>query len=172
MAETYISDEMRAAIGTEEGRSVSFPISESDIRKWAIAVYYPEPPPRLFWDADHAATTRYGGIVAPEDFNPFAWITPEGPRPPYQPTAEGVNSREINLGIEPPPTSHILNGGAEIEFGARMRPGDVITSVSRLHSYSEREGRLGLMLFTVGETVWTNQNGEVVKTTHGTSIRY
>jgi hypothetical protein len=54
----------------------------------------------------------------------------------------------------------------------RMRPGDVITSVRSLAGYSEREGRLGLMLFTLSQDVWTNQDNEVVKTTKSTLIRY
>jgi hypothetical protein len=60
----------------------------------------------------------------------------------------------------------------ETEYGARIRPGDVITSVRRLGSYSERAGRLGLMLFSRTEDTWTNQNGEVVKRTVNTLIRY
>ena len=60
------------------------PISLNDIIKWAIAVYWPEQPPRLYWDEDYAKTTRFGSIVAPQDFNPFAWPvdrppTPKGP---------------------------------------------------------------------------------------------
>ena len=57
MPMTHISDEMRAAIGIEMDREVSFPISESDIRRWAIAVYYPAEPPRLYWDAEYAKNT-------------------------------------------------------------------------------------------------------------------
>lgn len=168
---TYISDDMNAAIGTELGRTDSFPISASDIRKWAIAVYYPEPPPAIFWDTDHAATTRHGGIVAPEDFNPFAWMTPSGPRSASR-GPMGINSTELKLGIDPPPCRFSLNGGTATDFGARMRPDDVITSVARLHSYTEREGRLGLMLFTVIESTWTNQDGEEVKRVRQTGIRY
>ena len=52
---------------------VAPPIALADIRKWAIAVYWPENPPPLYWDEDYAKTTRYSGIVAPLDFNPFAW---------------------------------------------------------------------------------------------------
>jgi N-terminal half of MaoC dehydratase len=59
-----------------------------------------------------------------------------------------------------------------VDYGARMRPGDVITSVRRLAGYSEREGRLGLMLFTTTEDTWSNERGEMVKTTRGTIIRY
>ncbi|MDG2111677.1 MAG: MaoC family dehydratase N-terminal domain-containing protein [Actinomycetota bacterium] len=171
MTTSLISDEMRGAVGTEMGRSTSFPISESDIRKWALAVYYPEPPPPLFWDAEYAATTRYGGIVAPEDFNPFAWLTPHGPRPAGEGMAN-TGSQEARLGIAPPPVRFGLNGGTESEFGVRMRPGDEITNVTRLHSYTEREGRLGVMLFTISESTWTNQNDELVKVVRQTSIRY
>jgi hypothetical protein len=166
---THITPEMTAAVGSELARSVSFPITDSDIRRWALAVYYPEPPPKLFWDADYAASTSHGGIVAPEEFNPFAWMS----RP--DPEAEGKHSGyppEEALGIAVPDTPSVINGGIEVQYGARMRPGDVITSVRRLGGYSEREGRLGLMLFTTTEDTWTNQRGEMVKTTRGTIIRY
>jgi hypothetical protein len=51
---TYISAEMLAAVGREVQRAVSYPVSESDIRRWAIAVYYPAPAPRRFWEAEAA----------------------------------------------------------------------------------------------------------------------
>jgi N-terminal half of MaoC dehydratase len=172
MSDTYISPQMRDIVGLELRRSTSFPITDSDIRRWAIAVYYPEPAPRLFWDAEYAAGTKHGGIVAPEEFKPFAWLT--------QTEADaGVSARattgfgpEATLGIEPPATTAIINGGTEVEYGVRMRPGDVITSVTILGEYREREGRLGLMLFSTTEDTWTNQRGETVKTSRGTLIRY
>ena len=46
------------------------------------------------------------------------------------------------------------------------------TSVTRLGQYSEREGSLGLMLFTPMETTWTNQGGEMVKRQTLVLIRY
>ena len=60
---------------------VSPPIAMSDIRKWAIAVHWPETPPPLYWDEEYAKTTRYGGIIAPLDFNPFAWPVHRHPPP-------------------------------------------------------------------------------------------
>ena len=57
---THITPAMRDVVGLELRRGVSFPITDSDIRKWAIAVYYPEPAPKLFWDAEYAATTVHG----------------------------------------------------------------------------------------------------------------
>ena len=170
---TLITDAMQAAVGRELGRAVSFPISVSDIRKWAIAVYYPDEPPRLFWDEAHAATTVHGGIVAPEEFNPFAWMTadPSG-LPPSGPLRIDPDRTERLLGLEPLGLQFMLNGGIDVEYGVRMRPGDVITSVQSLSGYREREGRLGLMMFTTSENLWTNQRGEVVKRYQGTVIRY
>ena len=43
-----------------------------------IAVYWPDEPPRLYWDEEYARTTKWGGIIAPQEFNPFAW-PPERP---------------------------------------------------------------------------------------------
>jgi hypothetical protein len=166
---------MRAAQGRELSRKVSFPVSESDIRRWAIAVYYPAEPPRLFWDAGYASSTRHGGIVAPEEFNPFAWMAARddhGGDEAGDAGDEGIDTVEASLAIPGPGLKHQLNGGVEVEYGPRMRPGDVITSVTRLTGYSEREGRLGLMLFTVTEDAWTNGDGDLVKRTMMTTIRY
>ena len=170
---THITPAMRDVVGLELRRSTSFPITDSDIRRWALAVYYPDPAPRLFWDADYAAGTSHGGIVAPEEFNPFAWMTPPDPDEVEQPPmANGFLSPEETLGLAPPETTSLINGGTEVDYGVRMRPGDVITSVIRLAGYAEREGRLGLMLFSTTEDTWTNQRSETVKTSRGTLIRY
>ncbi len=170
---TYITPAMRDVVGLELRRATSFPITDSDIRRWALAVYYPEPAPRLFWDAEYAAGTSHGGIVAPEEFNPFAWMTrPDPDAAAKPPLATRFVSPEETLGLPAAETTSLINGGTEVEYGVRMRPGDVITSVSRLAGYSEREGRLGLMLFTTSEDTWTNQRGETVKTSRSTLIRY
>jgi hypothetical protein len=173
--QTWISQEMRAAIGSEFGVPVrSVPISLSDIRRWALAIYYPQSPPRLFWDEDYAASTPYAGVVAPEEFNPFAWITADGPVLPA--TFEGkVRDRgpEVQLGIRPPDTSFVMNGGMEFVHAARMRPGDVITAGrTTLLSYKESVTRLGLMLMTTTEITWTNQKNEIVRIARRTGLRY
>jgi N-terminal half of MaoC dehydratase len=171
---THITPQMRDIVGLELRRGTSFPITDSDIRRWAIAVYYPEPAPRLFWDADYAAGTSHGGIVAPEEFNPFAWMTQPDPdrEERSDPAPTRFVSAEETLGVEPAPVTNLINGGSEVDYGVRMQPGDVITSVTRLAAYSEREGRLGLMLFTTTEDTWTNQRSETVRTSRSTLIRY
>ena len=171
---SLVSSEMRGAIGSRLSKSVSFPVSTSDLRRWAIAVYWPETPPPLFWDEGYAATTVHGGIVAPEEFNPFAWMAAER-EVLEQPSSNDPNDTdriESSLGITGPGLQFQLNGGMSVEYGVRMRPGDVITSIGHLADYVEREGRLGQMLFTVTEDTWTNQREELVKHTRSTLIRY
>ena len=170
-AEVYVTPEMRSVIGRPFRSVVSFPVAASDIRKWAIAVYYPELPPRLYWDEAYAATTPYGGIVAPEDFNPFAWVTAEPELAPRTETFDW-DFTETALGVKGPGLGTNLNAGSQTRYGPRIRPGDVIRSSSQVVSYTEKQGRMGVMLLTVTRSTWVNQKGETVKETDQTSIRY
>lgn len=160
--ETLVGPELVASRGRWGPESVSYPVSTSDIRRWAIAVYWPETPPRLFWDEAYAKTTRWGGIVAPEDFNPFAWPVPSAP----------VKPAGAMPGQTPPKGGNVLNGGQVDTFFGRIRPGDVITQRTRLSDWEERTGRLGLMLFLHHESEWYNQSGELLKRRVATSIWY
>jgi hypothetical protein len=162
---------MLAACGRSFDRMRSLPVSVSDIRRWAIAVYHPLPPPRMFWDEQYAAATVHRGIVAPEEFNPFAWCTAAGPVLP-QPDGPPGAFVERALGIAPPDLEHDLFGGVELEYGGgRIRPGDVIDSESTLGGYWERYGSLGLMLFTAIEIRWT-RGEETIKVQRNVIVRY
>ena len=72
---SIVTNEMHAIVGKEMRRVVSYPINVQDIRRWAMAVWYPETPPRQYWDEEYAVQVSGGGLAAPEDFNPFAWTT-------------------------------------------------------------------------------------------------
>lgn len=164
---TVITPEMHAATGTEIQRKSSYPVSASDIRRWAIAVYWPEEPPARYLGTED-------DLIAPEDLNPFAWAAADSVT---NPAAQGVSGNdpdatELRLGICGPGLRRQLNGGLEIEYGVPMRVGDRITSIRTLAGYREREGKLGLMLFTTFTDVWTNQHDELVKRTDMTLIRY
>ncbi len=173
MTMTNISSEMHAAVGRVLNRAVSHPVGENDIRRWALAVYWPEEPPAEFLDVEAAQASAHGDMVAPEEFNPFAWSVARTESAGSAPRdANDPDSTEGQLGISGPGLKFMLNGGMECEYGVRIRPGDVITSTRTLADYSEREGRLGLMLFTRFEELWTNQDGETVKKTATTLIRY
>ena len=165
MAESYLTEVVRNAVGTECSRTVSYPIEAAAIRKWAMAVYWPEAAPQVFIDAKYA----------PEDFDPFAWGAAS-----YEsllagddgsdPVRHGINERA--LGFPDWKFRARLNGGMSCTYGTRMHVGDVITDVKSVGEYSERQGRNGLMLITQSASTWTNQRGEMVKRTINSGIRY
>ncbi|HKD70185.1 MAG TPA: MaoC family dehydratase N-terminal domain-containing protein [Candidatus Binataceae bacterium] len=158
--QTLVTADMIKNQGVWGRETKSYPVSLSDIRKFAIAVYWPETPPRLFWDEEYARTTRWGGIIAPQDFNPFAWPI-KGPTLP-----DFAMPREGGRGVRG------MNGGQTDTFLLPMRPGDVIRARTRLRDWNERQTRLGLTLFIYTETEWRNQNDELVKRHVQNFIRY
>ena len=107
--DTLISPAMVESKGNWSEPRLSPPISASDIRKWAIATYWPEPPPPIYWDEAYAKTTRWGGIIAPPDFNPFAWPVRRMAPPAAAQPAGGVRLTG-------------MNGGQTDTYGAPMRP--------------------------------------------------
>ncbi len=159
--ETLVTQDMLDRKGVWSEAKVSPPISDSDIRKWAIAVYWPETPPKIFWDTDYAKTTHWSGIIAPSEFNPFAWPVEKEPTPVglQTPQGGGVGTRA-------------MNGGQTEEYYAPMRPGDVISSSTALSEWNERTTSLGLTLFSTTETRWVNQRGDLVKIRKSIGIRY
>lgn len=175
---TNISEEMKGLVGRTMETVVSFPIERGEIRRWAMAIYYPDPAPKEYWDESSPEAAAYGGIIAPADFNPFAWMAAERKGPGVTPLAiapeiAAAGAWEHHLGVAPPDLRKGINGGIEAIAGdVPMRPGDVITTVTAISEYAEREGRLGLMLFITLDHVWTNQRGEHVKTLRTTYIRY
>lgn len=161
--ETLVTPAMEAARGVWGPETTSYPVTESDIRKWAIAVFWPERPPRIYWDAEYAASTRWASIIAPRDFNPFAW-------PVERPAGRG--SAGPVPGQQPKKGDNILNGGQQDTFFLPIRPGDVVTAHSRLSHWEERQGRNGLTLYQYTESEWRNQEGALVKRRISTGIRY
>lgn len=131
------------------------PVGVNDIRRWAIAVYWPERPPARYTDLEHP-----GGIVAPPDFNPFAWLL--DPLPPVP----GAGREDF------PEHPRVMNGGQADRYGVPIRPGDVITSASRIASIDSRTTRLGDTRFISTEQRWLNQHGAFVRTRLSTLIRY
>ena len=70
---TLITPALKDSLNVSSAPEISHPVDCADLRKWAIAVYWPDVPPKIFWDEAYAKTTKFGGIIAPREFNPFAW---------------------------------------------------------------------------------------------------
>ena len=146
-------------LGRPLAPDTAYAVCENDIRRWAIATFYPDLPPPEYLDEAAAARGPWAGMIAPRDFNPFAWTrcTP----PDTYPWMRGMGSEPGRRG---------LNGGQKNRYFAPIRPGDVITSVVTLVDAYEKQGRLGAMLFLVDEARWTNQRGELVRIGQRTTI--
>jgi acyl dehydratase len=146
-------------LGRPLAPDVALPVGANDIRRWASATYHPQLAPPELWDEAAAARGPWGGLVAPRDFNVFAWTrcTP----PDTYPWMRGMGTEPGRRG---------LNGGQRNRYFAPIRPGDVITSVVTLIDAYEKQGRLGAMLFLIDEARWTNQRGELVRIGQRTSI--
>ncbi|MDO8670410.1 MAG: MaoC family dehydratase N-terminal domain-containing protein [Dehalococcoidia bacterium] len=150
MAEvSLITDEMRALIGIESEPGID-EIEKGAIRKFADALGDTNP---LYHDEEYAKKTKYGGIIAPPTF--FCTLQP-GP------------GKELNA----PQLTRKLNGGSEFEIFQVLRPGDVISTTVKLAELTERDGKMGKMLFRTIELTYKNQKGELVGKGRNTLILY
>ena len=70
------------------------------------------------------------------------------------------------------PFDRALDGGSDWEYFFHVRPGDNITATATILDITEREGRLGTMIFTKTIVEYENQLGQIVATQTNTSIRY
>ena len=140
-------------------KRVSFPVDFSDIRRWAIGVYWPENPPEIFVNQNYAKKTNWGKIIAPREFNPFAW-----------PVKADESNGGLDIGLIPHLRS--IAGGTNDVYGVQIYIGDVITERSRVSEYKLTKTRLGQTLFVINESEWINQDKELVRTRFSTGVRY
>ena len=145
-----LTDEMRKqAIGLESPPATT-EIEKGAIIKFAQAIGDENP---IFNDEAEARSSKYGGLIAPPTF------------------LRSVASSRVQLPFELP-VNRALDGGSEWHYFEPVRPGDRITSVSRLEDIVERTGRLGVMIITTTVTTYTNQLDQVVATQTTNGIRY
>jgi len=131
------------------------PCAASDIRRWVMALDYPNP---IHWDHEFAQKSKFGGIVAPQSIC-VALDYGHG----AQPACVGCI-----------PGSHLLFGGEEWWFyGHRVRPGDKLFQERRFYDYKVTDTKFaGPTMFQRGDTVHRTQHGTLVAKERATSIRY
>jgi len=162
-----LPEEVTKFIGKSTGTSV-FEVEKEAIRRFADAVGDTNP---LYWDEEYARNSRHGSIVAPPGLICAPWYagrqTKWGRRD--EPVAEGAEARGPDL--VKAGYGRVLDGGVEWEFFQAVHAGDTLTASSKIKDIRQRQGRSGKMVFVISETTYTNQNGDVVAETRGTSIR-
>ena len=149
-AAPLLTEEMRQQAIGRESYPVTTEVEKGAIINFARAIGDDNP---LFSDEAVARSSRYGGLVAPPTF------------------LRSASSLRPELPFELP-LNRMLDGGSDWEYFEPIRPGDQITTVTRIADVSERTGRLGVMVFMTVVFTYRNQLEQVVATQTNTSIRY
>ena len=156
MAESAVTDDMRASIGVEGPETIS-EVTSTGCRLFARAVGHTD---LIFYDREAAHQRGYRDIVAPPGFLGS---------PVFRP------GERAEMGGQPPlktPFRRILNGGTTYEYFEPLCAGDVVHSRSKVTEYQERQGSIGPMLITFRETSYVRSDGILVAKMYGNLINY
>lgn len=178
-----LTDEVRALIGTTAERVEAnlWGIEREDLRRFTQAIMDPDP---RYWDEDFARTTKFGGIVTPPIYCTYlSRKTPPGTDDPItrafkeNPNSDGIGGveraeRRGTLPAIPTPLKRIMNAGNEIELRKYPTLGDRVYSQAKIADIKERVGKDGNpMLIITTETVYTDQDGEVLCILRASTLR-
>ena len=161
-----LPEEVTKFIGQIMGASI-FEVEKEVIRRFADAVDDSNP---LYWDEEYAKKSRYGSIIAPPGFISSPWFSG---RPTKWGRRDMTSSEEtacLRPALAKAGYGRLLDGGMEYELFCPVRAGDTITTSSMIKDIIGREGQTGKMAFVIIDTVYTNQNGDLVAKTRQTSI--
>jgi MaoC dehydratase-like protein len=186
MAETtsVLTDKVKALIGVtaEKIEASVWPIEREDLRRFTQAIMDPDP---RYWDDEFAKTTKFGGIITPPIYCTYIGrkqrpgtddpITRAFQENPESDGIGGVRTRIRSAGTLPDiptPLVRVLNAGNQIELLKYPTLGDRIYSQAKYADIKERVTRDGTqMLIVTTETIYTNQNGEVLCILRASGIR-
>ena len=131
------------------------PLHNNDFRRWAQGMHYPN---LLHYDADYAAESRFGRLVAPQSFA----ITCD----------DGHGSGPACMGSIP--GTHLLFGGDEWWFyGPRIFAGDMVHNERIPFDYVVKETKFaGPTCFQRGDNHYYNAQGDLIAKQRSTAIRY
>lgn len=183
-SESALTAEVKAVIGaTAEKIEASLPwgIEREGLRVFTNAIMDPDP---RYWDDEFAKSTKFGGVITPPIYCTYLGrrTRPGSEDPVTRAFAENPNSDGIG-GVRTPETrgglpdvpSHlkrVLNAGNEIEVRQYPKLGDRIFSQAKYSDIKERVAKDGArMLIVTTETIYTNQNDEVLCILRASSIR-
>ncbi len=159
-----LPEEITKFIGKSTGTS-TFQVEKEAIRRFADSVQDYNP---LYWDEKYAKKSRYGAIIAPPGLICTPWYASRAT--PWGGKDAGVGAMMQGPNMAKAGFGRVLDGGVEWEFFKPVKAGDTIKAEPSIKDIMVREGRTGKMVFIIRETTYTNQNGEVVAKTRGTSI--
>jgi hypothetical protein len=145
----------------------TMPLEQDALRRFAQAIIDADP---TYFDASHAATTKFGGIVAPPLYPVHAFRRPPDTPDPLDALGEDHDADgtqgSMGVGYGLPqvdmPYRRLLNGGNEIEFYQALRVGEHVTAQPRYVDVTLKQGKSGNLLLVVIETRFTNDAGDLL----------
>lgn len=149
-----------------------FPVEAGHILMFARSIGDPN---EVYTDADYAAATEVGGIVAPPTFvQASAQFDPDYPLRPR------IGEPWFGSGKEPTGIERESSGGGggglhaeqHYEYHRPLMAGDVLTATARPGETWEKEGRrAGKLVFSESITEFRDADGELVVTARGVGVR-
>jgi acyl dehydratase len=153
---SLITDDLRKLVGVTLD-TIIFKVEEGAIQRYAEAIDDPNP---LFNELDYARKTKYGRLLAPPGFT--GWPVKAG----------RLSQRLLGSLTKAGAPSRLLDGGVEFEFAEPIGAGDLLTATTKIASMTERETKLGKTIFTVLETTFVNERGDVALRSRSTFILF
>lgn len=147
--------------------TAAMPLEADTLRRFAQAIMDSDP---TYFDPKHAATTKFGAIVAPPLYPVHAFRRPAGTPDPLDALAENHDADgtqgSMGVGFGLPnvemPYRRLLNGGNEIEFYRALRVGEKAVAHPRYVDVTLKQGKSGNLLLVVIETKFTTEAGELL----------
>lgn len=151
-----------------------FPVEATHVMMFARSVYDDNP---IYFDANYAATTEVGKIIAPPTFvQASAQFDPNYPlRPKVGEAWFGSGATPTGVAKEDKASSG--NGGTlhaeqHFEYHRHISPGDVLTASTRAgETWEKQSKRAGTLRFSESITEYRDQSGELVITARGIGVR-
>ena len=158
-----ILEDARRLIGSEtEPVASRYPVEYEPIRRYCHMVDDDNP---LFLDPDYGARTKYGTVIAPPFF--LRQASGPGPWPPRDEEIPHILSQVPTAG------DRTVNLNTEFECLRPVKVGDRITLNQRLADVYIKPTRLDPKAFwVVYDTIYKNQDGEVVLIMRNTFLRH
>lgn len=182
--ESALTEAVKGVIGAKGEKieaSFEWGIEREGLRIFTQAIMDPDP---RYWDDAFAKKTKFGGIITPPIYCTYLGrrarpgaedpVTRAFQENPNSDGIGGVRTPETRGGLPdvPTPLKRILNAGNEIEVRQYPKLGDRIFSQARYSDIRERVAKDGArMLIVTTETVFTNQNDEVLCILRASQIR-
>jgi acyl dehydratase len=158
-----ILEDARKIIGLESEPVPSrYPVEYDPIRRYCHMVDDDNP---LFLDPEYAGSTEFGSVVAPPFF--IRQTAGPGPWPPRAEETPGVVSQVPAAG------DRTINLNTEFECFKPIKVGDRISTKQRVVDVYIKAIRLDPKAFwTVYDTIYTNQDDDVVLVMRNTLLRH